>query len=285
MLTFFNIFLYVVMFYVILALSIFVLQGLLVYRPKGGQRDPKEIGLSKVEELKLNTPDGQELVAWYAPAEPGYPTFIYYHGAIGSLATRRDKFHRITRRGYGLFVVSYRGYSGSTGRPNQGWLTCDSLMAYDYLRKEIGIPADEIIIYGESIGTGIAIPVATARDSAALILEAPYTSIVDIGYHRFPYLPIERFFFEKYRSSSVIKRVKVPTFVFHGKQDKDIPFKFGKALYDEIEAPKRIKIFEEGAHTGMYNLGAFNHIEDFIQEHVGTPKSATVTPLKKSAAE
>lgn len=285
MLTLLQIFAGLFLFYCILALTIYTLQILIVYRPKGGRKDPKELGLDKVDELVLDTIDGQKLIAWYAPAEPGYPTLLYYHGAIGSLATRRDRFHRITKRGYGLLVVSYRKYSGNTGRPTQPWLTCDGLMAYDYLRDTLGVAADKIVIYGESIGTGIAIPVATVRDTAALVLEAPYTSLIDIAAHRFKFLPVRAFLLEKYESIKVIDRVKAPTFIFHGRKDKDIPIEFGEALYEAANEPKEMKVIEQAGHTGLFNLGAFNLVSDFLERHMEIPKSATITHLKKSAAE
>lgn len=285
MVLFLEIFLGIIAFYVVLAIGIYLLQRFLVYRPKGGYNDPQQLGLSKVNEFRLDTIDGEELVGWYAPAEPGYPTLFYFHGAIGSLSTRRDRFHRITRRGYGLFVVSYRSYSGSTGRPTQPWLVTDGLMAYDYLHKELGVPAEKIVVYGESIGTGIAVPVATQKDIAAMVLEAPYTSLVDIAKHRFRFLPIQYFLHEKFESLRIIDRVKVPTFFIHGRKDKDIPIEYGLALYEALDAPKEIKIFEQAAHTGLFNMGAFNHVSDFLERHMEIPKSATITHLKKTAAE
>ncbi|MEM7620258.1 MAG: alpha/beta hydrolase [Pseudomonadota bacterium] len=273
------------LFYCIIALGIYLFQRHLVYRPKGGYNNPKDIGLAKVEEINLDTVDGERLVAWYAPAEPGFPTLLYCHGAIGSLTTRRDRFHRITKRGYGIFAVSYRGYSGSTGRPSQAWLTLDGLMAYDYLHDKLKVAAEKIVIYGESIGTGIAIPIASQKKTAALILEAPYTSLIDIAQHRFKLLPIDYFLHEKYISKKIIGRIKVPTFFMHGRKDKDIPIDFGEALFNAANEPKEMKVFEEAAHTGLFNLGAFNYISDFLERHMNIPKSSVVTPLKKSAAE
>ena len=283
MLTAVEIILGITLFYVVMALAIYILQPLLIYKPKKERTDPKEIGLDQVEELELDTPDGQKLVAWYCPAQPGYPTLLYFHGTAGSLEKRRDRIHRMTRRGYGVFMASYRGYSGSTGRPSQGWLTCDGIAAYDHL-VSLGVSADKIVIYGESLGTGIATPVAVARESAALVLEAPFTSIVDVAQKRFPFLPVRPFTLDRFESYNVIHKVTAPVLIIHGAKDKVIPIEFGQKMFDAASEPKEMIVFEEAGHTGIFMMGAFSKIREFLQRHIDIPETS-VTPFKKSAAE
>ncbi len=269
--------------YGVVAIAIYVLQPLLVYRPKTERKQPADIGLEQVEEIVLNTPDGTELIAWYCPAQPGYPTLLYYHGTNGSLETRRDRIHRMTRRGFGVFMMSYRGYGGSAGKPQQGWLTADAIFAYDHLQS-LGVPADKVVIYGESLGTGIATPVAVARECAALILEAPFTSIVSVAEKRFPFLPVRGFLHERYESINVIDRVEAPLLIVHGVKDKIIPIEFGRAMYDAANSPKEMIEFAEAGHSGIFQMGAFTKISEFLQRHIPIP-GAAVTPFKKSAAE
>lgn len=269
--------------YGVVAIAFYVCQPILVYRPKTERKQPKDIGLDQVEEIVLSTPDGEDVISWYCPAQPGYPTLLYFHGTNGSLETRRDRIHRMTRRGYGVFMPSYRGYSGSTGKPQQGWLTADSIGAYDYLLS-LGVSADKIVIYGESLGTGIATPVAVARDCAALVLEAPFTSIVDVAEKRFPFFPVRGFLQERFESINVIDRVKAPLLIVHGVKDTVIPVEFGRAMYDAANSPKEMIEFAEAGHTGIFQMGAFTKISEFLQRHIPIPGSA-ITPFKKSAAE
>ncbi len=269
--------------YAVLAIAVYILQPHLIYRPDSERVDPQDIGLNQAEEIVLDTPDGKKVVAWYVPAEPGYPTILYFHGTAGSLANRRDRIHRITRRGYGVFMPSYRGYSGSTGKPSQGWLTCDGMNAYDHLQS-LGVSADKIVVYGESLGTGIATPVAVARKCAALVLEAPFTSVVDVAQKRFPFLPVRPFLLDRFESLSVIDRVKAPVLIVHGGKDKVIPIEFGRKLFEAAKAPKDMIVFENAGHTGMFMMGAFTKIREFLECHISIPDSA-VTPFKKSAAE
>lgn len=274
---------WVIGFYVVLALSVFIFQPLLVYKPNKERKDPKDIGLDQVDEVVLDSIDGQKLIAWYTPAQPGFPTILYFHGRSGSLANRRDRIHRMTRRGYGVFMPSYRSYSGSTGKPSQGALTLDALTAYDYLQAQ-GVPTDKIVIYGESLGTALATPVASSRDCAALILEAPFTALSDAAASRFPMLPVKQFMHDSFETSKIIDRVNAPLLILHGGKDKVVPIEFGRKMFDLANEPKEMVEFKTAGHSGMFMMGAFSKIHDFLQRHVAIPGSA-VTPFKKSAAE
>ncbi len=269
--------------YAVIALSVYILQPLLVYKPNKERKDPKEIGLDQVDEIIIDTVDGEKVVAWYTPAQPGFPTILYFHGRSGSLANRRDRIHRMTRRGYGVFMPSYRSYSGSTGKPSQGWLTLDAITAYDYLQAQ-GVSSDKIVIYGESLGTAVATPVATTRECAALILEAPFTALCDAAASRFPVLPVKQFMMDSFETDKIINKVNAPLLILHGGEDKVVPIEFGRKMFDLANEPKEMIEFKTAGHSGMFMMGAFSKIHDFLQRHVPIPGSA-VTPFKKSAAE
>lgn len=280
MLTFFQILLGVALFYGVLALLFHAFQWRLMYFPNKERVDPKEVGLDFVEEHELETPDGETLIAWYAKAKPGMPTILYFHGNSGNLAHRKERIHRFTRSGYGIYMMSHRMYSGSTGRPNQAWLTSDGMFAYDTLR-EFGVSPDNIVVYGESIGTGIATPVAVAREVAALILEAPFTSTVDIAEARYPYLPIRRYMLDRYESGKVIHRIAAPLLIFHGENDKIIPLASAQKLFDAAQEPKRMKVIPNAGHTRLMRLGAWTEIQDFLKE-VMDPKVLSMKRSKMS---
>lgn len=286
MLTFLEILMWTVIAYAVLAVSFYIFQWRLVYRPARDRVDPKDIGLDFVEEQELLTPDGQTLIGWYAPAKPGMPTILYFHGTNGGLIHRKDRIMRFNRAGYGVYMVSYRRYSGSTGKPSQAWLTADGLFAYDTLR-ELGVSADDIVVYGESIGTGIATPVAVGRDVAAVILEAPFTSTVDIAKKRYPFLPIRRYMLERFESVNIIHRIAAPLLVFHGENDKVIPLSSGQELFDAAIEPKRMKVIPNAGHARLLRSGAWSEIQDFLKEvmdpKVLTMKRGKTSHVKRSA--
>lgn len=285
MLTFLIILGCVALVYGIVAVTLYIIQPLLLYSPDKRRVSPGSIGLSNVDEIEIETPDGEKLVAWYAPADPGYPTVLYYHGVSGNLASRRERIHRFTRRGYGVFMPSYRSYSGSSGMPNQAWLISDGIFAYDNLRKK-GVQASDIIVYGESLGTGVAIPVAGNRNIAALVLEAPYTSITDViklRFKQYRFFPFENFLLDRFESRRIIHRVKAPLLILHGGNDELIPLELGQELFDLAHEPKKMIVYDDASHTGLFRAGAFSEIRAFLEENIKVPRPK-VTEIRQSVA-
>ena len=166
--------------YLTVTAASFFLQRDLLFHPNPARIAPRALGLAGVDELELPTPDGERLVAWYAPAQEGQPTLFYLHGNAGALVHRAGRMRLYRGNGYGVFMHSYRGFSGSTGSPSEERIVSDALMAYDRL-KRLGPAESEIVIYGESLGTAVAVQVAANRRPAGLILESPFSSAVDVG--------------------------------------------------------------------------------------------------------
>ena len=155
--------------YAVIGLALYVFQRRLLYFPDPTHYTPQQAGLAGVEEIGLATADGERLVAWYKPAPASAPTLLYFHGNGGGLYLRRKRIEALAGAGYGVFILGYRGYSGSTGRPTEKALVADGLLAYDYLKAQ-GVAPSRIVLYGESLGTGIATQVASQRQTAALLI-------------------------------------------------------------------------------------------------------------------
>jgi fermentation-respiration switch protein FrsA (DUF1100 family) len=164
----------------LLALIVPQLQRRLMYFPDTAHVTPSEAGLSRVAEEVLETPDGARVLAWYGKAEPGQPTILYFHGNGGSLETRSERIRKYMARGLGVFMMTYRGFGGSSGAPSESANVADATLAYDRLRA-LGVGATDVILYGESLGTGVAVQVAAVRPAAGLVLDAPYTSMVELA--------------------------------------------------------------------------------------------------------
>ncbi len=249
------------------------LERSLMYSPDPTRVMPADAGLAGVEELTLSIPDGARIVAWYSPAADRQPTLLYVHGNAGTLADRVERIASYQRRGVGVFIMSYRGYSGSTGRPSETNNVADAVFAYDSLRAR-GVGSRDIIVYGESIGTGIAVQVATARDVGGVILDAPYTSIVDIAEIFYPYLPARLLMRDRYETlDKHLPKLTAPVLVIHGEADEVIPVEMGRRVAAAAPAGGEIATFPEAGHSDHYLHGSFDAVMDWI-ERVWRPRRA-----------
>src|SRR5262249_22237447 len=161
--------------YAIVVLAAYFGQRRLMYFPDRARVSPAQAGLANVEERQLRTPDGARIVAWYGKAKPGQPTLLYFHGNGGGLVDRAPRIERFMGEGWGVYMMAYRSYSGSSGSPSETANVADARLAYGALVLE-GVPANRIILYGESIGSGVAARVAAERPAQGLVFDAAFPS-------------------------------------------------------------------------------------------------------------
>ena len=251
--------------YVLLVAALYFAQHRILYVPDRTRVDPDALGLEGVAERLLETPDGETLVTWRLAPRPGRPTILYFPGNAGNLAARAERVRAFAGKGFGLLMLAYRGYAGSTGRPSEERLYADALLAYETLRKEGTAPSD-IVVYGESLGTGVAVELATRRKVAALILDAPFTSIVDVAQRSYPFVWVRPFVTERYNSLEKIARVGAPLLILHGARDPLIPPAMPEALLARAREPKRLVSFSEGHHSDLFEHGAIEAIAAFLDE-------------------
>ncbi len=244
--------------YLALMLALYGMQNSMIYRPSLERMEPSAAGFDG-QEIVLPTPDGERLIAWWRPALGDKPVVLYFHGNGGGLRNRAKRYTLLSAQGMGILALSYRGYSGSTGTPSQTHNFLDAERAYSWLVRQ-GVPPERIALYGESLGTGVAIHLATKQDIRALVLEAPYTSFAAIIRRRFPYylFPIELLLRDPYRSDQRIGAVRAPVLIMHGVNDRVVPYRLGERLYDQIrpDVHKVLKTFRDGNHQNLYSLGA-----------------------------
>jgi hypothetical protein len=250
--------------YLLVLIGIWLGQHSLTYIPDRRRIAPASLGLDFVQEHVLTTPDGAELIAWHGPAAPGKPTLLYFHGNGGGLIDRAPRFELYRKAGIGLFIMSYRSYSGSSGVPSEPLNIADADRAWDYLAS-LEVEPEDIVLYGESLGTGVAIQVATRRQPRALILEAPYSSLVDIGAWRFPYLPVRQMMKARYESTRHIEKVTAPLLIVHGEADGIVPIRFGRKLFAAAPSEqKRFVSYPGSGHMETYDHGALTEILQFL---------------------
>jgi fermentation-respiration switch protein FrsA (DUF1100 family) len=249
--------------YAFVAVAAFIAQRKLMYFPDRARVSPASFALAGVEERVLKTPDGAILIAWFGPAPPGRPTLLYFHGNAGNLANRSERVRRYVARGLGVFMLSYRGYSGSTGRPSERANVADAKLAYEALIAE-GVAADDIILYGESLGSGVAVQLAAEKPVGGIILDAPYTSIVDVAADAYPFFPVRPFLFDRYETLRYLPKIDAPLLVIHGEEDEVIPVAMGRAVYAAANGPKEIVTFPGAGHSDHHLYGSGEEVFRWI---------------------
>ncbi|ARQ00455.1 alpha/beta hydrolase [Pseudorhodoplanes sinuspersici] len=240
----------------------YVLQRTLMYFPDKVHTAPADAEFPQAREVKLTSVDGTQVLAWTVPPQPGKPVVVYFHGNGGSLQHRVPRFKPLVSDGTGLVALSYRGYGGSHGSPNEEGLIADGRAAYDFARKTY--PDAKIVLWGESLGTGIATAIAAENAIAALVLEAPYTSTLEIAQAHYPFIPVRWLMKDQFHSSERIGKVKAPVLILHGDRDTVIPIAHGERLYALAPEPKKLVRFAGGDHEGLDRFGALQAARDFM---------------------
>lgn len=240
----------------------YLFQRALMYFPDTARTPPRQAGLPQAEEVTLTTGDGERLIAWTVAPRDDKPVIIYFQGNGGALKLRVARFSWIAASGFGLIALSYRGYGGSSGTPSEDGLIRDARAAYDFALARY--PARRLVLWGESLGTAVAIALAAERAVGALILDAPFTSAADIGAAAFPFAPVRWLIKDGYRSDRRIARVHAPLLVLHGERDSVVPIGFGERLFALANEPKRMVRFPDGDHVDLDDHGAAEVVKTFL---------------------
>ena len=261
----FRFFTYALAGYATLVGIMFFGQRKLMYHGGATVPTPAEYGVPDMRPVGLATADGLELLAWYrAPTDEALPTIVYYHGNAGHIGHRADKARPYLDAGFGVLLVAYRGYSGNPGEPSEAGFYHDGRAALGFLDGE-GVPAERIVVYGESLGSGVAVQMASERRFGAVVLEAPFTSIVDVAAAHYWYIPARYLVRDRYDSVTKIKTIGAPLFVVHGERDHVVPTRFGRALFDAAVEPKESLFPAQAGHNDLYDHGAPEAVIEFLR--------------------
>jgi fermentation-respiration switch protein FrsA (DUF1100 family) len=243
--------------------ALLALQRKMIYFPSPNAPVRSEFGASDMTEVSYRTADGLELRSWYkAPSRPNRPVIVYFHGNAGHIGHRAEKVRPYLAAGYGVLLAEYRGYGGLPGSPTEEGLYADGRAALDYLARLDG--PDLPVLYGESLGTAVAVQMAVERPSHAVVLEAPLTSAVDIARRRFPIYPAGVMLRDRYDSIAKIGRVTAPVLIVHGERDEIVPVEQGHRLLEAANKVKEGIFLPEAGHNDLYFFGADAQILDFL---------------------
>jgi fermentation-respiration switch protein FrsA (DUF1100 family) len=250
-----------------LAVLFFMQRSFLFPIPTAERTSPQAAGFPEAEEHVLASADGEKVIVWHVPARPGRPVILYFHGNGDFLAGFFGRFRELIADGTGVVALSYRGYAGSSGQPSEHGLLQDAAAAYAFTTARYS--AEGIMVWGFSLGTGVAVALAAAQPIGRLILEAPYTSTADVAASMFWFMPVRLVMRDQFRSDERIARVKVPLLIMHGSNDPAIPIGFGERLFALAHEPKQFVRFPGGGHENLGNFGAIETARQFINAAKG----------------
>lgn len=254
--------------YTALVVVMYLRQRSLLYRPGGPPGSPAAADLPDMAEVTLRTDDGLALLAWYAEAPPGAATLVYLPGNGGNLLNRATRARAIIDRGYGLLLVSWRGYSGNPGRPTETGLYRDARAAMGFLRR-VGVGPETCVYYGESLGAAVAVDLALATPPAGVVLDSPFTSIPAVAQYHYWYLPAAWLVKDRFPTMARIGRLTCPLLVMHGQRDAVTPFAHGRRLLAAAPEPKYGFFPPDAGHTDIMMYGGDRELFAFLDRTVG----------------
>jgi hypothetical protein len=235
--------------YAAVVVGLFVGQRKILFRCDAAEVDPATLAL-KADTIRLKTDDGETLLAWSFPPASERPLILYFHGNAGGVDLRVERFRAIAKAGMGLLAIEYRGYASSTGSPSERGLKLDGEAAYAAAIAS-GVAPERIVPLGESLGSGIAVALAARHKIGALVLDSPYSSIVDVAAAAYWFVPVRALLRDPFRNDLLIGSVHAPTLIVHGTKDVVVPIRFGEKLFALANPPKEFWRVEGAAHLAL----------------------------------
>jgi hypothetical protein len=235
--------------------ALLVFEKHLIYFPmRAHDLTPAQLGLPH-HELELSAEDGTRLHGWFLPAKGSRRAVLVCHGNAGNVSHRLDRALLIQRHlAADVLLFDYRGYGLSEGSPDEAGTYRDARAAYRWLREH-GQGPERIVLFGESLGSAVALELALGADAGALVLESAFTSIPQMARTVYWFLPVWPLVRTRYDNLAKIPRLRVPLFVLHGDRDEIVPFAQGRRLFDAAPEPKRFYAIPGASHNDTYLVG------------------------------
>jgi len=252
----------ILIFYLSILLFMFFFQRTFMYHPKVKTLDSPPIKF-KYKEVYIPSEKNIKLKSWFSFSPLNKKTILFFHGNAGDLNARIYKLNKLSNLDVNFLIISWRGFSGNNGKPTEKGLYQDAEKAVEWLQTN-GIKKKNIVLYGESLGTGIAIELASKDNFSGVILESPYTSMVDMGKRFYPFVPVSLLQRDRYNSLKKIKKINSPILVLHGKADTLVPYYMGKKIYDNANEPKYSYFPTFDNHMMAYDQDMVNALKSFL---------------------
>ncbi len=254
----------------LILLAVFLFQDRLIYFPDRARPDPVRAGLHGIVEGHVTTEDGLRLLTWTVPpADANRPVLLYLHGNGGNLLHRATRLARFAQLGWGVVMLEWRGYGGNPGAPGEAGLLKDARAALAAMQAA-GVPADRTVLWGESLGTGIAIALAAEQPQAiaAVLLESPYTSMLALARLHYPLLPSRWLLRDRYDSLGRIGDVAAPMLIMTGEADRLVPPGMADELAAAARAPVERWSVPGAGHNDLGEAGAIEAAAAFLDRRL-----------------
>lgn len=249
-------------FYATMCLLMVLGESTLLYQPYPGPETPEAAKLPAYQRLYFTSVDGLRIPYW--EHKDSGPIVIYLHGNGGGLHAFHGPLDFLDDTGLHIVAMEYRGFAGAPGKPSQHAIATDARALFDAMKKRY--PDKPIVIWGYSLGSGVATELAAQRPPAVLVLEAPFTAAVDLASEFYPIFPVRRLMRNQYRSRDVMENIKAPVFIMHGTNDGIVPFRHGEALFALAHEPKRFMRYEGANHMTLRDAGAYDDAVRYIHD-------------------
>ena len=257
----------VIIVYFFFGFLLFLFQRKIVFNVSGSPKKPEYYGLKNINIVKIRTFDNYSLLSWYSKPKNRNPILIYFHGNSFDIGERAYRIEKYINEGIGVLLVSWRGFSGNDGKPTEKNLYIDAESAIHWIQKKSNLLKNEIILYGESLGTGVVIEIATRYNFNSVILEAPFTSIYDIAQKRYKIYPAKLLTLDKFDNFSKIDKIHSPILIISGRKDEIIPHKHSIKLFNKANQPKSSLFVDEAMHNNLYDFKIINSVIKFIRKY------------------
>jgi pimeloyl-ACP methyl ester carboxylesterase len=250
--------------YLVICAAMWLFQRSMIYVPDVGARPPSAYGLQSVEKIGLDTPDGEKLEAWSWKGDPGKPVIAFFHGNAGNLSHRAITFRMFQALGLGFVALDYRGFGNSTGQSSEAALYRDAEQVLAYINEKFGVKDLKIVLYGESLGSGVVTEMATRRPFAGVVLQSPYTSVAAAAKRRFFWLPVDLLLTERFSNIDRIDRINAPLLVIHGRDDELFPVDMAETLVEKARSPKTGVYLANTGHNDLDIRDIADHLNPFV---------------------
>ena len=250
--------------YFFVLVFLYFYQRNLLYLPNENNYSGDKISVD-IQKVKIPTSDNIELLGWYHEKNlKDHKTLVYFHGNAGSLENRIHKLNHFKNMNINFLIIAWRGFSGNNGKPTEEGLYIDGKSAIDWLIKK-GVDEKNLILYGESLGTGVATHLAQNKNYAGVILETPFTSMIDAAKKFYPYIPVSLLLKDKFENYKKIKNINSPILVMHGEVDQIVPFFMGKKIYELANEPKYSYFTKYDDHMMEYDENLVLALKSFLK--------------------
>ena len=251
-----------IVYFIILA-YVYLFQRNLLYHPSINSYQSDKINFD-YEEIFIQNNQGIKLKAWLHEKDLiNKKTILFFHGNAGDLSNRNYKLNELAKFDVNFLILAYRGFSGNEGQPTEQGLYDDAKSALEWIKIK-GVKEKNLILYGESLGTAVTIEVAQNKNLAGIILESPFTSMVELAQKYYPFLPAKFLLKDRYETVKKLKNISSPLLVLHGRLDTIVPFAMGEELFKQVNEPKFKYFIDNDDHMMRYDENLLDEIKKFI---------------------